>query len=180
MKVLGVVGGARREGNTSRLVEEVLAGASEAGHETVLFRLVGMEVGHLGNESGRTAFPDDDFRQVMPHIETMGALVLGSPIWEGTADSYTHVFLHRLYYYSKYYSDENVALFPKGVKAVNIITYGQKDPHKYDNVLEWLAGVERVHGVRSIRSIVAEGTGDRPVASRTELLKRARRIGRKL
>jgi multimeric flavodoxin WrbA len=180
VKVLGVVGGAKREGNTSRLVEEVITGARETGHEAILFRLADMKIGHLGNEGGRTTFPDDDFRQVMPHIETMGALVIGSPIWEGTADSYTHVFLHRLYYYSKYYCDENVALFPKDVKAINIITYGQKDPCKYDKVLEWLAGVERVHGIRSIRSIVAEGTGDRPVAVRADLLNRARRIGRKL
>jgi len=106
--------------------------------------------------------------------------VLGAPIWEGTADSYTHVFLHRLYYYSKYYSEENIHLFPRGVKAVNIITYGQKDPHKYDYVLRWLARVERVHGIRSIKSIVAEETGGRPVATRADLLTKARRIGKKV
>jgi len=46
MKVLGVVGGARREGNTSRLVEEVLNGAREAGHEIILFRLADMDIRH--------------------------------------------------------------------------------------------------------------------------------------
>ncbi len=180
MKVLGVVGGAKREGNTSRLVEEVLSGAREADHATILFKLVDMKIHHLGNKDGRTTFPDDDFRQMTPHVETMGAFVIDTPIWEGTADSYTHVFLHRLYYYSKYYSEENVHLFPRGVKAVNAITYGQKDPHKYDGVLEWLASVERVHGIRSIKSIVAEDAGERPVATRPDLLTKARRIGMNL
>lgn len=180
MKVLGILGGARKEGNTSRLLEEVLGGAAYAGHETILFRLMDMEIGHLGNEGGKTTFPDDDFRQVMPHVEKMGALVIGSPIWEGTLDSRTQVFLHRLYYYSKYYSEENVHLFPRGVKVVNIITYGQKDPHKYDAVLKWLAAVERVHRIKSVRNIVAEGTGERPTAGRADLLRRARSIGRKL
>jgi len=40
LKVLGILGGANRDGNTAKLVEEVLAGAREAGHETVLIKLV--------------------------------------------------------------------------------------------------------------------------------------------
>ena len=105
MKVLGVVGGPRRAGNTVRLVEAVLEGAKEAGHETVLFKLAELDIGHLGDSDGEVAFPEDDFDKIKPHIESMGALVLGSPIYYGQLDSRMMTFVNRLYYYSSYYSE---------------------------------------------------------------------------
>ncbi len=79
MKVLGIVGGSKGNGNTVKLVEEVLAGAREAGHETILFKLAEMRIGHIGDRGGEVTFPKDDFNDIMPHIESMGALVLGAP-----------------------------------------------------------------------------------------------------
>ena len=180
MRVLGIVGGAKKDGNTVKLVEEVLAGAREAGHETVLFKLVETKIGHLGDRNGETTFPRDDFDEIMPHLESMGALVLGAPIWFSTVDSRTHAFIQRLYYYSSYYSEKNRSRWPKGVKAVNIITYGWDDPHIYDGVLVWLKEMEKGYGMKNIKGIIAEGTGEKPVETRKTLLERARDIGRKL
>jgi hypothetical protein len=87
-------------------------------------------------------------------------------------------FINRLYYYSSYYSEENRRRLPKGVRAVNVITYGQDDPHYYDDVLEWAKDMEKGYGMKGIMSLVAEGTGDKPVESRPRLLNRAREIGR--
>ncbi len=140
MKVLGILGGANKDGNTAKLVEEVLAGARDAGHETVLIKLVDEKIGHIGYRNGEATFPKDDFEVIKPHIETMGALVIGAPIWYSTVDSRTHAFIQRLYYYSSYYSEENRKRWPKGVKAVNIITYAQSDPHYYDQVLDVAQG----------------------------------------
>lgn len=180
MKVLGIVGGAKGNGNTVRLVEEVLAGAREAGHETVLFKLVDTKLDHLGDKDGVTTFPRDDFEEMKPHIESMGALVLGAPIWFSTVDSRTHAFIQRLYWYSGYYSEENKAKWPKGAKAVNVITYGWDDPHIYDGVLDWLKEMEKSYGMKNIRGIAAENTGEKPVETRKALMKRARDIGAKL
>jgi multimeric flavodoxin WrbA len=180
LKVIGVVGGPRRAGNTVRLVEAVLEGAREAGHETVLFKLAELDIGHIGDRDGEVAFPEDDFDKMKPHIESMGALVLGSPIYYGQLDSRMMTFINRLYYYSSYYSEENRRRLPKGVRAVNVITYGQDDPHYYDDVLEWAKDMEKGYGMKGIRSLVAEGTGDKPVESRPRLLSRAREIGRML
>jgi multimeric flavodoxin WrbA len=180
MKVLGIVGGAKQEGNTVKLVEEVLAGAKEVGHETILFKLVDMQIGHIGDENGNATFPKDDFDKIKPHIETMGALVLGAPIWFGTVDSRAHAFIQRLYYYSSYYDEENRKKWPKGAKAVNILTYGWDDPHIYDGVLDWLKDMEKGYGMKNIKGLVAENTGEKPVSSRKNLLKKAREIGKKL
>jgi len=180
LKVLGIVGGAKRDGNTVRLVEEVLAGAKEVGHETILLKLVDIQIGHLGDRNGETTFPKDGFDEIKPYIESMDALVLGAPIWFSTVDSRTHVFIQRLYYYSRYYSEENKSRWPEGAKAVNVITYGDDDPHIYDSVLAWLKDSERRWGMKNIECIVAENTGERPVNARMGLLKRARDIGKKL
>jgi multimeric flavodoxin WrbA len=180
LKVLGIVGGAKRDGNTVKLVEEVLAGASEAGHETVLFKLAELKIGHLGEKEGMTTFPEDDFEKIKPHIESMGALILGAPIWYSTVDSRTHVFIQRLYWYSGYYSEENKAKWPKGTKAINCITYGWYDPHRYDGVLDWLKEMERSYGMKNIKGIAAANTGEKPVETRYNLLKKARDYGRKL
>jgi len=180
LKVLGIVGGAKGNGNTVRLVEEVLAGAREAGHETILFKLVETKIGHLGDRNGETTFPRDDFDEIKPYIESMGALVLGAPIWFSTVDSRTHAFIQRLYYYSSYYSEENRKRWPKAAKVVNVITYGWDDPHIYDGVLDWLKEMEKGYNMKNIKSIVAEGTGDKPVETRKALLKKARDTGRKL
>jgi multimeric flavodoxin WrbA len=180
LKVLGIVGGAKSEGNTVKLVEEVLAGAREAGHETVLFKLGELEIGHLGEKDGETTFPIDDFEKIKPHIESMGALVLGAPIWYSTVDSRTHTFIQRLYWYSGYYSEENKAKWPKGAKAINCITYGWDKPHVYDEVLDWMKEIEKSYGMKKIKGFAAANTGEKPVENRKNLLKRAHEAGSKL
>jgi multimeric flavodoxin WrbA len=180
LKVLGILGGANRDGNTAKLVEEVLAGAKEAGHETVLIRLVDEKIGHIDYCKGESTFPKDDFDAIKPHLETMGAIVIGAPIWYSTVDSRTHAFIQRLYYYSSYHSEENRKKWPKGVKAVNIITYAQSDPHYYDQVLAWLKTIEKDYDMKNVKEIVAEDTGEKPVETRRDLLIRAHNIGKKL
>ena len=80
MKVLGILGGANRDGNTAKLVAEVLTGAKEAGHETVIIRLVDEKIDHIGYSKGESTFPRDDFEEIKPHLETMGAIIIGAPI----------------------------------------------------------------------------------------------------
>ena len=180
MKVLGVIGGPKKNGNTVKLVEAVLKGAEEAGHEVILFKLADMKIGHLGDKNGNVIFLNDDFEEIKPHIESMGAFVLGAPIWFSTVDSRTHAFIQRLYWYSGYYNEENKAKWPKGVKAVNCITYGWDDPYIYDNVLVWLKDIEKGYGMKNIKALVAEGTGDKPVEKNAALVKKARSVGKRL
>jgi FMN-dependent NADH-azoreductase len=63
---------------------------------------------------------------------------------------------------------------------VNVITYGWDDPHIYDGVLDWLKEMEKSYGMKNIRGIAAENTGEKPVETRKALMKRARDIGAKL
>ena len=81
MKVLGIVGSPKREGHTAKLVEAVLAGAIEAGHEADIYHLSDLEIGPIQARDGTLVYPDDDMARLYPHLESMDALVLGTPVY---------------------------------------------------------------------------------------------------
>lgn len=181
MKVLGIVAGPRKTGHTARLVEETMRGAEEAGHETVVYYLSDMEIKPLDEGENGYLYPDDGFTELMPHIESMGALVFGTPIYYDHVSSRAKLFIDRLYFYSKSHGEEYRKKFPDGVKFVNAVTCGWDNAGAYDEVVEWLNGRMTnywkmiIHG-----SLKAHGTGKNPVKENRELLKRARELGKSL
>ena len=179
MKVVGIIGGPKHDGNTYKLVRAVLDGALEAGHTVVTWRLRDIQIGHVGYFEDKIIFPLDDFEKMQPDLESMGALVLGAPICYDQVDTRTFNFINRTYYYNKYYSEENAEKWPNA-QPVNVITYGQEDEDAYDNVLDWLDGIWNWYGMKKSINLVAAGTGENPVENREELLKKAKEIGRNL
>jgi putative NADPH-quinone reductase len=181
LKVLGIVGSPRRRGNTAALVEAVLEGAAEAGHEAEIFYLGELEVGPIAEEGGGLAYPRDDMERLYPHLESMGALVLGSPVYYDHVSSRTKLFIDRLHYYSETHGPEYRERFPSGVRFVAAITYEWDDPEAYDGVLEWMRGrMEHYWGMETAATLRAEGTHRRPISGRPELLEKARQVGRGL
>ncbi|MCW4050484.1 MAG: flavodoxin family protein [Candidatus Bathyarchaeota archaeon] len=179
MKVVGVIGGAKRDGNTYKLVKAALDGALEAGHTTVTWRLMDVYIGHLGHFADEILPPIDDFEKMQPDLESMGALVLGSPIWYGHVDTRTFNFINRTYVYNRSYSEENAKKWPNA-KAVNILTYETEDEHTYDHILEWYNHIWDWYGMKESIGLVAAGTTKKPVAEQKELIERAKEIGRNL
>jgi multimeric flavodoxin WrbA len=179
MKVVGVIGGPRYDGNTYKLTRAVLDGALEAGHTVLTWRLRDTYIGHLGYHDDELKFPFDDFEKMQPDLESMDALVLGAPIWYGQVDSRTLNFINRTYFYNKYHNEENAQRWPNA-QPVNVITYGRDEPDAYDSVLEWLDGIWNWYGMKKSINLAAHGTGKNPVADNKELLKRSKEIGRNL
>lgn len=181
MKVLGIVAGPRKTGHTARLVEETLKGAEEVGHETVLYYLSDMEIKPLYEGEDGYTYPRDGFTELMPHIESMGALVLGTPIYYDHVSSRAKLFIDRLYYYSKAHGEEYRKLFPDRVKFVNAITCGWDRADVYDEVVNWLNGRMTNYWNMSVHgSLKAHGTGINPVKENEILMKKARDLGRSL
>lgn len=179
LKVVGIVGGPKSDGNTYRLVRAVLDGALEAGHTVVTWRLKDVYLGQIGWLEDKILFPLDDFDKMQPDLESMGAMVLGAPIWYGSVDTRTFNFINRTYLYNRHYSEENADKWPKA-QPVNVITYGRDEPEAYDNVLDWLDGIWNWYGMKKSINLAASGTGSTPVEKNTELLKKAKEIGRNL
>jgi len=179
LKVVGIIGGPKLDGNTYKLVRAVLDGALDAGHTVVTWRLRDIYIGHLGHFADELIPPIDDFEKMKADLESMGALVIGSPVWYGHVDTRTFNFINRTYVYNKHYSEENAKKWPKA-KAVNVLTYSREEEDAYDNILDWYKMVWDNYGMTESTNIVAAGTGDNPVEDRPELIERAKEIGRSL
>jgi multimeric flavodoxin WrbA len=181
MKVLGIVAGPRKNGNTAKLVEEVINGAKEAGHKTYLFYLSEMQISPLKADLDGYVYPNDDFEELMPHLETMDALILGTPVYYDHVSTRAKLFIDRLYYYSKSHGAEYRKLFPKDVKFISIITYGWDNPNAYDEVATWLNDrMSHYWDMKIYGTLKAHGTGNNPVKDNKKLLEKARLLGKNL
>lgn len=181
MKVIGIVAGPRKTGNTARLVEEVLAGAESMGHETLVFYLSELDVAPLGADANGYVYPEDGFVELMPHLESMGALVLGTPIYYDHVSARAKLFIDRLYYYSKSHGDEYRALFPDNVKFIGVFSCGWDNPNVYGEVVDWLnKRMSHYWKMDILDSIKAHGTGNNPTKENKELLNKAKALGESL
>ncbi len=179
MKVVGIIGGPRLNGNTYKLVRGVLDGALDAGHTVVTYRLRDIYIGHIGAFDNEIKLPLDDFDKMKGDLESMGALVVGSPIFYHHVDTRTLNWINRTYEYNRYYSEENAEKWPK-VKVVNVITYAKTEEDAYDHIFDWYKEIWDWYGMSEIINLAAAGTGENPVENREVLLSEAKEIGRTL
>jgi multimeric flavodoxin WrbA len=178
MKVVGIVAGPRKNVNTARLVEEVLAGANKAGHEILIFYMSEMLVHPLEASENGYVYPLDDFEKMMPHLETMGAMVLGTPIYYDHVSARAKLFIDRLYYYSVSHGTEYRERFPVNVKFIGVYSYGWNNPDVYNEVADWLNGrMTNYWKMKLAGSLKAHGTGSKPVHGNKGLLEKAKVLG---
>ena len=76
MKILGISGSPRKEGNTSLLVERALGVCEKAGAETEFISLAGLDIGYYVGGSQR-----DDADVVFESMKECDALIVGSPTY---------------------------------------------------------------------------------------------------
>ena len=103
MKVLGIVGSARKNGNTDVLVRHVLQGVSSCGIGTELIYLSDCcFTPCTGCEGCRDSFrcvKKDDMQLIYEKLEEAEGIVLGSPTYFYNMSSLTKAFIERLYCY---------------------------------------------------------------------------------
>ena len=101
MKVLGIVGSARRGGNTEILVKEALASAQEEGAQTELVSVAGKEIaGCDGCGSCRKTHAchiQDDMQAIYQQLEAADAIVFGSPVYFGSVTAQMKAIMDRMY-----------------------------------------------------------------------------------
>ena len=90
MKALGVSGSPRRAGNTDIAVQRVLAGLARSGVETEFVSLAEFPVKPCAAcyecAKGRgCVIPDPNFDLLLPKFARSDAIILGSPVWFGSA-----------------------------------------------------------------------------------------------
>lgn len=103
MKVLGIAGSPRKNGNSTSLLRLALEGAAEAGAETTLIRAVDLTVAGCVACDGCKAdedqgcVVDDDMQRVYEQIRESDVIVFASPIYFYGVSSWLKAIVDRLY-----------------------------------------------------------------------------------
>jgi multimeric flavodoxin WrbA len=126
MKVMAINGSPRKKWNTAMLLEKVLEGAASQGADTELIHLYDLSFKGCvscfscktkgGKSYGRCGYKDE-LTPVLERIESIDALVLGSPIYLGVTTGEMRSFMERLIFPYLTYTDPLQSLFPKKIKT---------------------------------------------------------------
>jgi multimeric flavodoxin WrbA len=105
MKVLGISGSPRKDGNTEILIKEALEGAMAKGAEVEFISLAGKVIGgcmaHPTCGQGGKCLVDDDMQPIYGKMMEADAVIIGTPVYFGGMTSQTKALLDRTYLLSK-------------------------------------------------------------------------------
>ncbi len=106
MKVIGVVGSPRKNGNTELLTAHTLKAISEEGLDTEIIRLAGLEIRPCNacmscKKEERCSIGDDLFPIYLKMKEANG-IILASPVYYGSATALIKALIERAGYVSRW------------------------------------------------------------------------------
>ena len=182
MKISGFEGSPRENGNTEKLVKAILEGANAIGAETEFFKLAKMNISAcLGcfncRETG-TCVTEDDMQLLLAKIQDSDAIILGSPVYMWQVSALTKLFMDRLVPFIR--PDFSTRL--KGKKRlIFAYTQGNPDVQSFKIYFDYMENLFSFLHYDVKGTIVAFGTRDKnDILQQTELLEKAREIGKKL
>jgi multimeric flavodoxin WrbA len=137
VRVLGIMGSSRRDGNTNDLLETALRGAAEAGAYVEKLVLLDYHVHHILNCADCKAqgeCPKDDWPTIREKIFAADGLIWATPVYWYSVSGLTKVVLDRLcctmYWYDTEYFHEKL----KGKAAAVIVTL-EEQPRYAEHLL---------------------------------------------
>ncbi|PWR71704.1 flavodoxin family protein [Methanospirillum lacunae] len=196
MKVLGILGSPRPQGNTATLLHHVLQGAAAHGAETTIICASDLEVRACTNcdvckQTGQ-CIKDDDMQGIYDLIAGSDVIVFASPNYMGGISGHLKPIIDRLYLYSTVSAEGTLqTIIEHRKKAALLIT--QNAPLEYSHYIEAftpLRGIlnlifqgefDPVHESVMIPLLVAAGmTGPKSVAKNLGLIEEAYTFGKNL
>jgi multimeric flavodoxin WrbA len=183
MKVLGIIGSPRRNGNVEALVNATLEAAGQAGMATEVFHLNDMNLQgcvacYRCKTDGVCKF-DDDIWKVLTAMQEADAVVIGAPIYYFQLCSQMRTLIDRSFAFLR--TDHSTRWKP-GKRIVFITSQGNKDADLFARVHGELNSIfGEWGGFVVVENIIMSGGNDpSAVMSRTDLLESAKRAGEKL
>ena len=109
MKVIGIVGSPRKNGNTELLTAHTLKAVAEEGLDTELIRLAGLEIRPCNacmvcQKEERCSIEDDLF-PVYLKMKQADGIILASPVYFGSATALIKALIERTGYISRWNGD---------------------------------------------------------------------------
>jgi multimeric flavodoxin WrbA len=175
MKVLGIVGSPRRNGNTEVLVNEVLAGAAEVGASTEKVILTDLNISPCNAcdacRKDGNCVQEDDMAELLEKMGKAEVWVLGTPLYWWGPSAQFKIFIDR-WYGAKH------ARF-QGRRVILVLPLGGKDPNYARHLIGMMNNIFDYLGMDFFDTIVAQGLVERGAALEyPRLLLKARRVGR--
>ena len=182
MEVIGIVSSPRRNGNTDKLVQATLDGASAAGHKTKKINLNDLNFkGCQGCNYCRAndgCKEKDDLINVLNAIRSADAVVFGAPIYMGELNGEFRLFEDRMFSFID--ASFHSRLKP-GKKAVIITSQSNPDAKAFARPSDDLAKFLGMSGFNVVDILRMYG-GNSPAAvnEHKDLLDKAKAIGKAL
>jgi multimeric flavodoxin WrbA len=190
MKILGIVGSKRKNGNTSILVQKALEVAEKEGIETELIYLGDYTIKDCnGCEACKDTYQcviEDDMQKIYPLLLKADALILGSPTYFYNVTADMKAFIDRCYCFEFFGENDrsvwlgiNEAL---GVKYASVIAVcEQHDEKDMGYTAEAMAKPLEFLGYRVIDTVKVIGLFGKGEALKDEkALERASKAGKRL
>ena len=180
MRIMGLDGSHRKNGNTEKLVKAILEGAAGNGAETAFYKLAKMNISLcLGCFSCRetgTCVTDDDMKLLLKEIQASDVIVLGSRVYMWQVSGQTKLFMDRLVPFIK--PDFTTRL--NGKKSVFMaFTQGNPDEQSFKVYFEYLETLFSFLHYDVKGTFVAAGTRDKnDILQKADVLEKARKIGK--
>jgi multimeric flavodoxin WrbA len=183
MKIVGLVGSPRKNGNTDTLLQKAMEGAKSLGAETTLFylndlNLRGCQACYACKKTGKCAVKDD-MTNIYQAIDEADAVIIGSPIYFGRFTAQLGLVMDRLFAYLR---PDFTSSLAKGKKYALVFTHNQPDPALYKPCI---AAVDQVLGRLGFESgpkpLVGAALGDAGAAiNNNQYLQAAFAMGKEL
>src|SRR5512136_1547039 len=175
MKVLGISGSMRKDGNTADLVNVILKRCDDAGIKTEFISLADKKIHPcLGCEKCKEkkwcVIENDDWDEVIQKVLDSDVLVIGSPTYYYDVCGQLKNFIDRTY---SLYHDRKLA----GRKGVAVAVHANNGASR---TIQTLEGFLSAHEFSSLGSVKGTGYAEGAVLNDTEAVQKAQKIGDKI
>jgi multimeric flavodoxin WrbA len=175
MKVLGLSGSMRKEGNTAQLVKVILERCHDAEITTEFISLAGKKIHPcLGCEKCKEkkwcVIENDDWDKIIQKVLDCDVLIIGSPTYYYDVCGHLKNFIDRTY---SLYHDRKLA----GRKGVAVAVNAQKGATR---TIQTIEGFLNAHEFSSLGSVAGTGYEEGAVLKDQDAVQKAQKIGDKI
>ena len=175
MKVLGLSGSMRKNGNTAQLIRVILKRCEDAGIETEFISLAGKKISPCTGcekckEKKWCVIENDDWGGVIRNVLDSEVLVIGSPTYYYDICGHLKNFIDRTY---SLYHDRKLS----GRKGIAVAVNAEKGASR---TIQTIEGFLSTHEFASLGSVKGKGYEEGSVLNDTEAIEKAQKIGDKI
>ncbi len=179
--VIGFVGSPRSQGNTDILVDQILAGAREAGAtvEKVMLGDLTLNPCHAcyACRPGGECIQKDDMTNLYEKMQASDVWVIGTPVYWWGPSAQLKAFVDR--WFAKAGNKDVLKRTFKGRRIVLALPMGDTDPKTGRHVVGMFTDALDYVGADLFDSILAPGAYDAgDVRAQTDIMEQARKVGK--